>query len=83
MNAFVAAAIAMIVALVPLVVVMARDELMSAVVAFDLASFIIVMVLACLAQGFGRSGEFELAVLLAVLLYGSNLVFIRSLERWL
>lgn len=83
MNAFVAAAIAMIVALVPLVVVMVRDELMSAVVAFDLASFIIVMVLVCLAQGFGRSGEFELAVLLAVLLYGSNLVFIRSLERWL
>jgi hypothetical protein len=42
-----------------------------------------VMVLALLAQGFQRSGLFELAVLLAVLMFGSGLVFVRALERWL
>jgi multicomponent Na+:H+ antiporter subunit F len=41
------------------------------------------MVLALLAEGFRRSGEFELPVLLAVLLFGSGLVFVRFLERWL
>ena len=36
-----------------------------------------------LAEGFRRPGEFELPVLLAVLLFGSGLVFVRLLERWL
>jgi hypothetical protein len=40
-------------------------------------------VLALLAQGFQRSGLFELAVLLAVLMFGGGLVFVRALERWL
>ena len=35
------------------------------------------------AQGFRRPAEFELPVLLAVLLLGSGLVFVRALERWL
>jgi hypothetical protein len=35
-----------------------------------------------LAEGFRRSGEFELAILLAVLLLGGGLVFVRFLERW-
>ena len=34
-------------------------------------------------EGFERSGEFELAVLLAILMFGSGLVFVRSMERWL
>ena len=42
-----------------------------------------VMVLALLAQGFQRPSLFELPVVLAVLLFGSGLVFIRALERWL
>ena len=41
------------------------------------------MVLVLLAEGFRRTGEFELPVLLAVLLFGSGLVFVRFLERWL
>jgi hypothetical protein len=36
-----------------------------------------------LAQGFQRPGLFELPVVLAVLLFGSGLVFVRALERWL
>lgn len=83
MNGFVAAAAAMMLGLGPCFVVLIRGELMAAVAAYELASAIAVMVLVCLAQGFGRSGEFELAVLLAVMLYASGLVFVRNLERWL
>jgi multisubunit Na+/H+ antiporter MnhF subunit len=82
-SAFIAAAAAMLVGVFPCVVVMVREEVMAAVVAFELASSIVVLVLVCLSQGFGRSGEFEVAVLLAVLLYGSGLVFVRNMERWL
>jgi hypothetical protein len=41
------------------------------------------MVLALLAQAFKRSSEFELPVLMAVLMYGSGLVYVRAMERWL
>ena len=43
----------------------------------------VVMVLALLAQGFQRSSLFELPVLLAILMFGGGLVFVRALERWL
>jgi multisubunit Na+/H+ antiporter MnhF subunit len=56
---------------------------MAAVVAYEFITSVMVMVLALLAQGFQRSGLFELAVLLAVLMFGSGLVFVRALERWL
>ena len=56
---------------------------MDAVVAYEAISAIVVMVLILLAEGFRRPGEFELPVLLAVLLFGSGLVFVRFLERWL
>jgi multicomponent Na+:H+ antiporter subunit F len=82
-NSFVIAAIAMLVAVIPCGIVVARGELMDAVVAYEAVSSIVVMVLVLLAEGFRRSAEFELPVLLAVLLFGSGLVFVRFLERWL
>jgi multisubunit Na+/H+ antiporter MnhF subunit len=81
--AFVAAAIAMLIALVPAGIVLCRDEIGSSVVAYEFITSVIVMVLALLAQAFKRPGEFEFPVLMAVLLYGSSLVFVRVLERWL
>lgn len=83
MTAFVIAAISMLVALVPAGVVMARGTLADAVVGYEFITTIMVLVLALIVEGFGRSGLFELPVLLALLLYGSGLVFVRSLERWL
>ena len=82
MTSFVIAAMAMLVALVPLGVVLCRAEVMSAVVAYEAIGSVAVLVLMLLAEGFRRSGEFELAILLAVLLLGGGLVFVRSLERW-
>lgn len=81
--AFVAAAVAMLLAIVPAGIVLYRGNLMAAVVAYEFITTVIVMVLALLALGFQRSGLFELAVLLAVLMFGSGLVFVRALERWL
>lgn len=78
-----AAAIGMLLGMIPLGIVAWRGTVMEAVVAYEVISSIAVMVLVLLAQGFGRSAEFELPVLLAVLLLGSGLVFVRTLERWL
>lgn len=83
MNSFVIAAIAMLVAVIPCGIVMVRGQLMDAVVAYEAISSVVLMVLLLLAEGFRRSGEFELPVLLALLLFGSGLVFVRFLERWL
>ena len=83
MNAFVIAAIAMLIAMIPCLVVIWRGSVMQAVVGYEAISTIAVMVLVLLAVGFGRFGEMELPVLLAVLLFGSGLVFVRVLERWL
>ena len=83
MNAFVLAAIGMLLAAVPCLIVLWREHVMEAVVAYQALGSIVVMVLILLAEGFGRTGEFELPVLLAALVLGSGLVFVRFLERWL
>ena len=83
MNSFVIAAIAMLVAVIPCGIVMIRGQVMDAVVAYEAISSVVLMVLVLLAEGFRRPGEFELPVLLALLLFGSGLVFARFLERWL
>ena len=81
--AFIAAAIAMLVSMIPAGIVLLRGELSGSVVAYEFITSVVVMVLALLAQGFKRPALFEFPVLMAALLYGSSLVFIRVLERWL
>lgn len=83
MNAFVVAAIAVLVGVVPCAVVARRGKMIEAVVAYEAITDLMVMALILLSEGFGRSGEFELAVVLAVLMIGGGLVFVRTLERWL
>ena len=81
--AFVAAAIAMLIAIIPAGVVLYRGELAASVVAYEFITSVVVIVLALLAQGFKRPGLFELPILLAVLMFGSGLVYVRAMERWL
>ena len=83
MTGFVVTAIVMLIAVIPCGIVMVRGKVMEAVVAYEVVSSIAVMVLILLAQGFRRPALFELPILLAVLLLGSGLVFVRALERWL
>jgi multisubunit Na+/H+ antiporter MnhF subunit len=80
---FVVAAIAMLVALIPAGAVVVRGSAMEAVVGYEAISAGVVMVLIMLAEGFRRTGEFELPIVLAVLMFGSGLVFVRFLERGL
>ena len=83
MTAFVIAAIVMLVALVPAGFTLLRGLQADAVVGYEFISTVTVLILALLAEGFGRPGLFEFPVLLAVLLFGGGLVFVRALERWL
>lgn len=83
MSAFVVAAIAMLLAMVPCGIVIARGTAMEAVVAYEAMTSIAVMVLILLSEAFRRIGELELPILLAVLILGSGLVYVRFLERWL
>ena len=83
MTAFVIAAIVMLVALIPAGMTLIRGTLADSIVGYQFISTVTVMILALLAEGFGRPGLFEFPVLLAVLLFGGGLVFVRALERWL
>lgn len=83
MTAFLVAAAALLVAAAPCLKVLFQGGAMEAVVGYEVFSSAAVMALALMAQGFSRSGLFELPVMLALLLYGSGLVFVRMLERWL
>lgn len=83
MTSFVIAAVAMLIALAPAGITLARGTLADAVIGFELITAVAVMVFALLAEGFKRPSLFEFPVILAVLLFGSGLVFIRALERWL
>jgi multisubunit Na+/H+ antiporter MnhF subunit len=60
-----------------------RGTLADSVVGYQFISTVTVLILALLAEGFGRPGLFEFPVLVAVLLFGGGLVFVRALERWL
>ncbi len=83
MTSFVIAAAAMLIALVPAGITIARGTLADAVIGFELITSVAVMVFALLAEGFKRPSLFEFPVILALLLFGSGLVFVRALERWL
>ncbi len=83
MISFTLAAIALLAGIIPCGIVLCRGTLMEAVVAYEAISSIVLIVLALLAQAFQRPSEFEFPVLLAVLMLGSGLVFLRALERWL
>ena len=81
--AFVITAIVMLLALVPAGITLCRGPLADAIIAYEFITAVIVMVLMLLVQAFRRPSLFELPVLLALLLFGSGLVFVRVVERWL
>jgi hypothetical protein len=83
MVGFVLAAVIMLTAMIPVGIVAWRGPIMEAVVAYEAATSIVVLVLILLPEGFQRPGLFELPVLMAVLLLGAGLVFVHALERWL
>lgn len=83
MTEFLVAAVALLFLMIPLGAFAARATLMEAVVAYEAFSALVVMVFILLPEGFNRPSEFEFPVIFSVLLIGSGLVFVRSLEHWL
>ena len=83
MTAFVVAAIAMLVVMVPAGLTIVRGTSADAIVGYEFITGVAVMIFALLAEGFKRPSLFEFPVIVAVLLYGSGLVYVRALERWL
>ena len=80
---FIVAAIAMLVVMVPAGLPLVRGTSADAVVGYEFITAVAVMIFALLAEGFKRPSLFEFPVIAALLLYGSGLVYVRALERWL
>jgi multisubunit Na+/H+ antiporter MnhF subunit len=80
---FVVAAIAMLVMMAPAGLTIVRGTSADAVVGYEFITGVAVMIFALLAEGFRRPSLFEFPVIAAMLLYGSGLVYVRALERWL
>ena len=83
MNAFLIAGAVLVAAYAPLLWCASRRRAIDGLVALELAGVLTVLVLLCFAAGFGRSFEFDVAVVAAVLVWTGGLVGARFLGRWL
>jgi len=83
-NVWLSAATALLVGLLPCGWVLLRGQPRDALVALELASTVVTVVLVLLAEGFHRSSYFNVPLLLASMSFVGTLVFIRFLgDRWL
>ena len=84
MNVWLVAATVLLAGLVPCGWVLLRGRIEDALVAVELVSTLVTVVLLLLAEGFHRSIYFELALVLAAMSFVGALVFVRFLgDRWL
>jgi len=83
-NVWLIGATALLPGLLPCGFVLLRGRLTEALVALELGSTVVTVVLVLLAEGFGRSSYFVLPLVLAALSFVGTLVFVRFLgDRWL
>jgi multisubunit Na+/H+ antiporter MnhF subunit len=83
-NVWLIAATVLLAGLLPCGWVLMRAKIVDSLVALELASTLVTLVLLLLAEGFHRSSYFELPIVLAALTFVGTLVFVRFLgERWL
>jgi multisubunit Na+/H+ antiporter MnhF subunit len=83
-NVWLIAATVLLAGLLPCGWVLVRGRLTETLVALELGSTVVTLVLLLLAEGFHRSSYFELPLVLAALSFVGTLVFIRFLgDRWL
>jgi multisubunit Na+/H+ antiporter MnhF subunit len=81
-NAWLIAATALMLTLLPCLWVCARRGPLDAVVALELASTVTTLALLAIAQGYRRDPFMDLALVSAVLSFAGALTFVRFLERW-
>jgi len=82
MNAFIWAATALVIMVLPLLAIAVLRRPIDGLVALELAGVLLTLTLLCLAEGFHRSFEYTLAIMAAVLGTISGLVYARFLGRW-
>jgi len=83
-NVWLMAATVLLAGLLPCGWVLLRARLLDALVAFELSSTLVTVVLVLLAEGFHRSSYFVVPLALAALSFVGALVFVRLLgDRWL
>jgi multicomponent Na+:H+ antiporter subunit F len=83
MNAWLIAASALAVSLIPCAVACLRGGPVERLVGLEMAGVCESLVLLLLAEGFQRPLFYDLALALSLLSFGGGLVFARFLERWL
>lgn len=84
MNVWLIGATVLLAGLLPCGWVLLRGHLTDALVALELSSTIVTLVLLLLAEGFHRSSYFTLPLVAAALSFVGTMVFIRFLgDRWL
>ena len=83
MNAWFVAALALLVGIIPLLVVAATADVLSRLVALEVAGVQGSLTLVCLAQAFDRSSYSDLGLVLAVLSIVTGLTYARVVERYL
>lgn len=84
MNVWLVAATVLLAGLLPCAWVLTRGRLTEALVALELSSTLVTVVLVLLSEGFHRSSYFTLPLVLAALQFVGTLVFVRFLgDRFL
>jgi multisubunit Na+/H+ antiporter MnhF subunit len=76
-NVWLIAATVLLAGLIPCGWLILRAQLVDALVALELGSTLVTVVLVLLAEGFGRSSYFTVPVVLAALSFVGTLVFLR------
>ena len=83
MNVWLLAALGLLLALVPCGVVIARAGRFDRLVALQLATSAVLLILVALAEADDRPSYMDLALTLALLAFPGTLAFAVTLERWL
>lgn len=83
MNAWLISATVLLFALIPVGIQTFKGDAMDRLVGLEMAGIMVTLILMLLAEGFQRVTFYDIALACALLTFGSGLVFVRFLERWL
>jgi len=81
-NAWLWAASATLLVLVPCTIRAVRGSVMDRLLGLELGGVVVALALVMLGEGFDRSIYFDLALVFTVVSFAGNLLFVRFLERW-
>jgi len=82
MSAWLWAASACLLVLVPCAIRASRRDTFDRLLGFQLSGIVVSLALVMLGEGFGRSIYIDLALVFGVLSFAGTLAFVRFLERW-